>query len=104
MITKSPMVQLKVISNPDLSTTQTPFEIGVMDMILNFTKIYVETERSWKNILKWSIAAYASPYRCGPRHCDLCKTEKYIIARADQKYLLNKCAEFPNVAIELNSS
>ena len=45
-------------------------------------------------ILKWSIAAYASPYRCGTRRCDLCITEKYIIARAGQKRLLNKRTEF----------
>ena len=43
--------------------------------------------------LKWSIAAYASPYRCGTRRCDLCLTEKYIIARAGQKNLLNKRTE-----------
>ena len=43
--------------------------------------------------LKWSIAAYASPYRCGTRRCDPCLTEKYIIARAEQKYLLNKRTE-----------
>ena len=52
-------------------------------------------ERSWKNItLKWSIAAYASPHRCGTRLCDLCITEKYINARADQERLLNKRTEF----------
>ena len=45
-------------------------------------------------ILKWSIAAYTSPYRCSTRRCDFCKTEKYIIARAEQKHLLNKCREF----------
>ena len=38
-------------------------------------------------ILKWSIAAYASPYRCSTRRRDLCLTEKYIIARADQERL-----------------
>ena len=27
-------------------------------------------------ILKWSIASYASRYRCGKRRCDLCITEK----------------------------
>ena len=43
--------------------------------------------------VKWSIAACASPYKCGTRKCDLCLTEKYIIARADQKYLLNKRTE-----------
>ena len=45
-------------------------------------------------VLKWSIAAYASPYRCSTRCCDLCITEKYIIVRADQKCLLNKLTEF----------
>ena len=43
--------------------------------------------------LKWSIAAYASPYRCGTRRCDFCLTEKYIIARAEQKNFLNKRTE-----------
>ena len=38
----------------------------------------------------WSIAAYASAYRCGTRRCDLCITEKYIIARSNQKNILNK--------------
>ena len=45
-------------------------------------------------ILKWSIAAYASPCRCGTRCCDLCITEKYVIAREDQEHLLNKRTEF----------
>ena len=40
--------------------------------------------------VKWSIAAYASIYRCRSRSCDLCLTEKYIMARANHKYLLNK--------------
>ena len=47
-----------------------------------------------KFILKWSIAAYASPYRCGRRRCDLSITENYIIARADQQRRLNKRIEF----------
>ena len=45
-------------------------------------------------ILKWIIAACTFPYRCGTRRYDLCVTEKYIIARADQKRLLNKRTEF----------
>ena len=36
---------------------------------------------------------YAAPYKCGTRRCDLCLTEKYVIARADQEYLLNKRTE-----------
>ena len=43
--------------------------------------------------ITWSIAAYASAYRIGTRKCDLCITEKYIIARAEQKNLLNKRTE-----------
>ena len=31
--------------------------------------------------------------KCGPRKCDLCLTEKMIIARSDPKKLLNKQSE-----------
>ena len=34
------MVQWKVISNSDITTTQTPLEIGIMNMLLNFQNIY----------------------------------------------------------------
>ena len=44
--------------------------------------------------LKWSIAAYGTPYKCGTRRCDLCLTEKYIIARANQNNLYNRRTEF----------
>ena len=40
--------------------------------------------------LKWSIKSYASRYKCGTRRCDLCLTEKIIIALADPKVILNK--------------
>ena len=43
--------------------------------------------------LLWNIEAYASPYKCGTRQCDLCLTEKMIIARSDPKKLLNKRTE-----------
>ena len=43
--------------------------------------------------LKWCVAAYASTYRCGSRRCDLCLTEKYVIARANHLNLLNKRTE-----------
>ena len=35
--------------------------------------------------ITWSIAAYASECGHGTRRCDLCITEKYIIACANQK-------------------
>ena len=34
------MVQWKVISSSDITTTQTPLEIGIMNMLLNFQNIY----------------------------------------------------------------
>ena len=43
--------------------------------------------------LQWSIRAYASPYKCGTRKCDLFLTEKMIIAGSDPKKLLNKQPE-----------
>ena len=36
---------------------------------------------------------YATPYKCGIRRCDLCATEKYVTARADQEHPLNKRTE-----------
>ena len=47
--------------------------------------------------IAWSISARASAYRCGTRICDLCITEKYIIARANQKNLLNKRIEIISI-------
>ena len=44
-------------------------------------------------VIKWSIAAHASPYRCGTRRCSLCITEKYFIAMADPITLINKHTE-----------
>ena len=44
-------------------------------------------------ILKWKIVAYVSTCRYGSRRCNLCLTEKYVTARADQKNLLNKRPE-----------
>ena len=43
--------------------------------------------------LKWSVKSYASRYKCGTSRCDLCLTEKMIIALADPKVLLNKRTE-----------
>ena len=40
--------------------------------------------------LQGRIKAYASPYKCGMRKCDLCLTKKIIIARSDPKKLLSK--------------
>ena len=44
--------------------------------------------------IDWRIARKATPFRNGGKQCDLCLTEKYCIAMADQKTLLNKRNEF----------
>lgn len=49
-------------------------------------------EKNVVHTLSWSIAARASPYRCGTRRCDLCLTEKTMILRADTS-LINKRSE-----------
>ena len=43
--------------------------------------------------IRWEIAQRSTPYQCGSRRCDLCITEKTIIALADPKTLLNKRME-----------
>ena len=40
MITKATMVQLKVISNSNITNTQNPLETVIMKMILSFQIIY----------------------------------------------------------------
>jgi hypothetical protein len=43
--------------------------------------------------IKWSVAERAHPYRCGTRRCDLCITEKTLIARSRHGGILNKRSE-----------
>ena len=43
--------------------------------------------------INWSIAQRAAAYKCGTRRCDICVTEKTVIAAADPSSTLNKRAE-----------
>ena len=43
--------------------------------------------------VRWEIAKRTAPYKCGTRRCDLCITEKMMIATADPTNLLNKRSE-----------
>ena len=43
--------------------------------------------------IKWSVAAKDFPYTCGSKRCDLCLTEKLLIAKIDPRTLLNKKSE-----------
>ena len=50
-----------------------------------------DSSQSYK--IKWDIAQRASPYSCGTRRCDVCLTEKTVMAMADPTPTLNKRAE-----------
>ena len=41
----------------------------------------------------WNIERQAHKYKCGTRRCDLCLTEKLVIALADKSTMLNKRSE-----------
>lgn len=43
--------------------------------------------------IRWSIATKAHPYRCGTKRCDLCLSEKLIIARSKHQGMLNSRSE-----------
>ena len=43
--------------------------------------------------IKWSIKSKAFTYQGGATHCDLCLTEKTVIALADPKFTLNSRTE-----------
>ena len=43
--------------------------------------------------VEWEIHKRSAPYKCGSRRCDLCLTEKMVIATADPKTTLNKRSE-----------
>ena len=40
--------------------------------------------------ISWSVATKAHPYICGSRKCDLCLSEKVLIAQGDPEVMLNK--------------
>ena len=43
--------------------------------------------------IKWNLVKKAAPYRCGTRRCDICLSEKAVIATANPLTMLNKRAE-----------
>ena len=43
--------------------------------------------------IKWNLVQKAAPYKCGTRRCDICLSEKMVIATANTLSTLNKRAE-----------
>jgi len=52
--------------------------------------------------INWTIAASAAPYTSGSKKCDLCLTEKLLIATSDPKTLLNKRDEIMSKCRHMN--
>ena len=50
-------------------------------------------DRRMEGKIKWEIAKRSTPYKCGTRRCDLCLSEKLLIASAEPSKLLNKRSE-----------
>ena len=50
-------------------------------------------DQNIKFTIKWNVEAMAIRYTCGSKRCDLCLTEKLLIAKTDPKTLLNKKSE-----------
>ena len=86
---------VRVSSNLDSITTHNRLDQRPTCMTLNSPSTfgYLKETQTNFNII-WSIAAKASPYACGTRKCDLCLTEKLLIAKSDPGKMLNTRAEF----------
>ena len=52
--------------------------------------------------ITWKILARAAAYRNGAKQCDLCLTEKFIIATADRRNLINKRSELVSKCRHIN--
>ena len=92
------MVLTKENLNLVFITTRNHFEIEVMKQLSKY--IWQLKDESKSCNIRWSIFMYATPYKCGTRRCDLCLTEKYVIARAI--YSTRELKSSLNVAIEIN--
>ena len=49
--------------------------------------------------IEWDIVHHAAPYKCGTRRCDVCLTEKMVIATANPATMLNKRAEIVSTCL-----
>ena len=53
---------------------------------------YLKSKKKQFNI-QWSIFRKAKPCNNGSNYCDLCTTEKLVIAKSDSRFCLNKKSE-----------
>ena len=88
-----------------IGCTEGPFKGRYNTHTLSFRdrKYETDTELSkyiWKlkdrnedYTITWKVGANASRYACGTRRCDLCLTEKLLIAKAEPGTILNERSE-----------
>ena len=73
---------------------QTSFRLRTHENESELSKfVWSLNDRGVQYSIKWGIAARATPYKCGTRHCDLCLAEKVTIARSRHKGILNSRSE-----------
>ena len=53
-------------------------------------------EKDINYFINWDMAMKSQKYICGSRECELCISEKLLIARGDANFLLNKLDELPS--------
>ena len=77
-----------------------PYEVSIAEQIeekkaktelANY--IWQVKQQGKKPSIKWRIERTAFPYRNGMKYCDLCLTEKTLIAMGDPALMLNKRTE-----------
>ena len=86
------MVHAKENLNLVFITTRNHFKIEVTKRSFQIHWRQLKGKSENYNV-RWKLSIYATLYKCGTRNCDLCQTEKYVIARANQEHLLNKRTE-----------
>ena len=77
--------------------TKEPYKVSIAEQIEEKKNkselakyIWSLKEKGKKYAIKWSVAKKARPYKNGMRFCDLCLTEKTLIALSDPDVSLNK--------------
>ena len=68
----------------------------------NFKKCMETQAKNTPFKINWSIAASAAPYTSVSKKCDLCLTEKLLIATSDPKTILNKRDEIMSKCRHMN--
>ena len=88
------MEALKVSSKLDIMGTPLRFSLRHHEHDTVLSKYIWSLKDAGKEYsIKWNIASKSIPYKCGSRRCDVCLSEKTVIARSKHPCMLNKRTE-----------